>query len=29
METNVNIQCNKLIHLEDSMVVHGVCNTET
>ena len=29
METKVDIQCNRLIHLEDSMVMHGVYNTET
>ena len=29
METKVNIQCNGLIHLEDSMVMYGVYNTET
>ena len=29
METKVNIQHNRLIHLEDSMVMYGVYNTET
>ena len=29
METRVNIQPNKLIHLEDSMVMYGVYNAET
>ena len=29
METKVNIQHNKLIHLEDSMVMYGVYNAET
>ena len=26
METKVNLQCNKHIHLENSMVMYGVCN---
>ena len=29
METKVNIKCNRLIHLEDSMVMYGVYNVET
>ena len=29
METKVNIQHNRLIHLEDSMVMYGVYNAET
>ena len=29
METKTNIQCNKLIHLEDSMVMYGIYNAET
>ena len=28
METKVNIQHKKLIHLEDSMVMYGVYNAE-
>ena len=29
METKANIQCNKLMHLEDTMVMYGVYNVET
>ena len=29
MENKANIQHNKLMHLEDSMVMYGVYNTET
>ena len=29
MKTNVDIQHNRLIHLEDSMVMYGVYNAET
>ena len=29
MENKVNLQCNKLIHLVDSMVMYGVYNAET
>ena len=29
MENKVNIQCNRLIHLENSMVMYGVYNAET
>ena len=29
METKTNIQQNKLLHLEDSMVMYGVYNAET
>ena len=29
MENKVNLQCNKLIHLEDSMVMYGIYNAET
>ena len=29
METKVNIQCDRLIHLEGSMVMYGVYNAET
>ena len=29
METKVNLQCNKLINLEDSMVMYGIYNAET
>ena len=29
METKTNIQWNKFMHLEDSMVIYGVYNTET
>ena len=29
METKTNIQQNKLMHLEDSLVMYGVYNTET
>ena len=29
METKTNIQKNKLMHLEESMVMYGVYNTET
>ena len=29
METEAHIQCNKIMHLEDSMVKYGIYNTET
>ena len=29
MESKANIQCNKLMHLEDNMVMYGVYDTET
>ena len=29
METKMNIQCNKLMHLEDTMVMYGIYNAET
>ena len=29
METKTDIQCNILIHFEDTMVIHGVYNAET
>ena len=29
MKTNIHIQCDKLIHLEDSMVIYGIYNAET
>ena len=29
METKAHIQCNKLMHLEDSLVIYGVYTTET
>ena len=29
METKTNIQNNKLVYLEDFMVMHGIYNTET
>ena len=29
MENNVNLQHNKLIHVEDSMVMYGVHNAKT
>ena len=29
MENNVDIQCNKLFHLEDSMVLYGIYNSDT
>ena len=29
MENKVNIQCNKRFHLEDSMVMYGVYNSDT
>ena len=29
MENKVDIQCNKIFHLEDSMVMYGVCNSDT
>ena len=29
MENKVNLQCNKLFHLEDSMVMYGIYNAET
>ena len=29
METKANIQCNKLMHLEDTMVMYRVYNAET
>ena len=29
MENKVNLQCNKIIHLEDSVVMHGFYNSET
>ena len=29
METEADIQCNKILHLEDSMVLYGIYNTET
>ena len=29
METKTNIDCNKLMHLEDSMVMYGIYNAET
>ena len=28
METKTNIQCNKLMHLEDTMVMYGVYNVK-
>ena len=28
METKTNIQCNKLVHKEDSMVMYGVYSAE-
>ena len=28
MENNLNLQCNKLIHLEDFMVMYGVYNAK-
>ena len=29
MENKVDLQCNKIIHLEDSMVMHGINNSDT
>ena len=29
MENKVDIQCNKIFHLEDSMVMHGIYNSDT
>ena len=29
MENKLNLQCNKLIHLEDSTVMYGLYNAET
>ena len=29
MENKVDIQCNKIFHLEDSMVMYGVYNSDT
>ena len=29
MENKVNLQCNKIIHLEDPMVMYGIYNAET
>ena len=29
MENKVDIQCNKIFHLEDSMVIYGVYNSDT
>ena len=29
MENQINLQCNKTIHLEDSMVMYGIYNSET
>ena len=29
MENKVNIQCNKIFHLEDSMVLYGIYNSDT
>ena len=29
MENKVDLQCNKIFHLEDSMVMHGVYNSDT
>ena len=29
MGNKVNVQCNKLIHLEDSLVMYGIYNAET
>ena len=29
MENKVNLQCNKLVHFEDSMVMYGVYNAKT
>ena len=29
METKADIQCNKIMHLEDSMVMYGIYNSET
>ena len=29
MENKVNLQCNRIIHLENLMVMYGICNSET
>ena len=29
MENKVDIQCNKIFHLEDSMVLYGIYNPDT
>ena len=29
MENKVDIQCNKIFHLEDSMVMYGIYNSDT
>ena len=29
MENRVDLQCNKIFHLEDSMVMYGVYNSDT
>ena len=28
MQNKVDIQCNKIFHLEDSLVMYGICNFE-
>ena len=29
LENKVNLQCNKTVHLENSMVMYGIYNSET
>ena len=29
MENKVDVQCNKIFHLEDSMVLYGIYNSDT
>ena len=29
MENNVDLQCNKIFHFEDSMVLYGIYNSDT
>ena len=29
MENKMNLQCNKIIHLEDSMVMYSIYNSKT
>ena len=29
MENKIGLQCNRIIHLENSMVMYGICNSDT
>ena len=29
MDRKVEIQCNKIFHLEESMIMYGICNSDT